>query len=100
MERLPSRTLAGLPVGRSGRRVAKQLLEIQTEAALSAAKQAARVTVVAEVTEVSIKRASRISAVEAHHLAQAPHAEARLRHLADTGVAVMGDLLWELERSL
>ena len=67
---------------------------------VAAAREAAKVETIAQVTEVALAATGRVSAVEALLVAHCPHAEARLRHIADAGVAGMANIVLGVERRL
>jgi hypothetical protein len=96
---LPVRSSVG-PLSRLDRELRKELEHTRAAQTAAAARHAARVETVGRVTEVALVNASRISTVEATLIGRTPHAEARLRHIADAGVAGMSNLLLDLERSL
>jgi hypothetical protein len=57
------------------------------------AQEIAKVESVAEVTEAALLATSHVSAVEGLLVAQTPHAEARLRHIADAGCVGLASIV-------
>jgi hypothetical protein len=95
---LPVLSSIGTPA--VGWRTSRDLAQIRASRSVVAAREAARVETIAEVTEVALAATTRISAIEALLVARTPHAEARLRHVADAGVAGMASVVLGLERRL
>ena len=84
---------AGLLSTRIERTTGRQLDRIQAGKMVTAARENARIEVVAEVTETALLAASHVAAVEALLVARTPHAEGRLRHLAEAGTIGMTDIV-------
>jgi hypothetical protein len=97
---LPVLSALGGPVARPGRQASREVAVIRASATVAAAREAAKVEAVAQVTETALIAAGRVSAVEALLVAHCPHAEARLRHIADAGVAGMANVVLGMERRL
>jgi hypothetical protein len=96
MAALPVLSALGTPA--LSRRTSKEVALIQANQSLAAAREAARVETIAEVTQVALSAASRVSTVEALLVSRTPHAELRLRHIADAGVASMAAVVMGVER--
>lgn len=56
-------------------------------------REIAKVEAVANVTEAALLATSHISAVEALLISRTPHAEDRLRHIADAGTAGLANIV-------
>jgi hypothetical protein len=83
----------GLFPARSTRLASRELSRVQAGKAIVAGRESARVEVIAEVTETALLAASHIAAVEALLVHRTPHAEGRLRHIADAGCLGMTEVV-------
>ena len=90
----------GLLSTRIERSTGRQLDRIQAGKMVSAARENAKVEVMAEVTETALLAASHVAALEALLVARTPHAEARLRHIADAGTIGMTETVIKAGRRL
>ena len=97
---LPVLATLGGPVSRLDRRASREVTLVRASGSVAAAREAAKVEAVAEVTEVALAATGRVSAVVALLVAHSPRAEARLRHIADAGVAGMANVVLGMERRL
>lgn len=82
------------------RQVSREVRRIQANGAVAAAHHNARVEAIAEVTETALLATSHVSAIEALLVARTPHAEGRLRHIADAGCTGMANVVLSTARSL
>ncbi len=96
---LPSSGL-GLYPTRVERKTNRALERVRAEQAVFVAQQTAKVESIAEVTETALLAVSHISAVEALLISRTPHAEARLRNIADLGAVGLADLVLKTHRRL
>ena len=99
--------LPGLPalrsvgsVGRLDRQSNRQLTAVRTAGQLAAAREAAKLEAIAEVTEIALLATSHVSAVEALLVMRTPHAETRLRHIADAGCTGMASVVLGMGRRM
>lgn len=83
----------GLLPSRIERATSRAVERVRADQAVAAARETARVEIVAEVTETALLAASRVAAVESLLLSRTPHAEMRLRHIADAGCIGMTDVV-------
>ena len=74
--------------------------KFQRTLADAAARENAKVEIMAEVTETALLAASHVAAVEALLVARTPHAEARLRHIADAGTIGMTETVIKAGRRM
>ncbi len=77
----------------------RQIARIGRAATLVASEHKARLDVVTEVTESALLATAEVSALEAHLVGMVPHAEGRLRFVADAGSAAMANVVTKLARS-
>jgi hypothetical protein len=82
----------GLPA-RLERELSRELATVQARGELLAAREAAKVEAIAEVAEHALMATSHISSLEAMLVARTPHAEGRLRHVADAACASMANVV-------
>lgn len=92
------------PLGELGsskieRQVSREITQVKARNAIAAAHHIGRVEAIAQVTEAALMATSHVSAVEALLVARTPHAEARLRHIADAGCAGMANVVLSTARS-
>jgi hypothetical protein len=90
----------GLLSTRIERTTARQLDRIQAGKMVAAARENARIEVMAEVTETALLAASHVAAVEELLVSRTPHAEARLRHIADAGTVGMTEVVLKAGKRL
>ena len=65
----------------------------QAYGAMASAQEGARVQALAQVSESALLATSHVSALEGLLVSRTPHAEARLRHIADAGCAGMASIV-------
>jgi hypothetical protein len=80
------------------RRASREIARAQAYGACLAAREVAKVDAIAEVTETALIATSHVSAMEALLISRTPHAEARLRHIADAGTAGMASVVMKMAR--
>jgi hypothetical protein len=80
------------------RRTRKELERVRTGGMLLAAENLAKVHAIADVGQGALMAASHISATEAMLVSRVPHAEARLRHIADAGAACLANVVLSMSR--
>ncbi len=94
MSNLPVRIgLSELPSSRIERRISKEITSARGYGAIVSARETAKLEAIAQVTDAAMVATSHVSAVEALLLERTPHAEARLRHIADAGCAGMTNVV-------
>lgn len=91
-------TGGGLP-SRIERQASKEIAVAMARGAVSAARETAKIEALEAVTETALLAASHLSSLEGLLVARTPHAEARLRHIADAGVAGIADVVLRAGRS-
>lgn len=82
-------------VGRGSieRQYSQELATIRASSELVTARETAKVETIANVTEAALLATSHVSAVEALLVSRTPHAEMRLRHIADAGCTGMASVV-------
>jgi hypothetical protein len=85
--------LGELATGSIERKTSREIVRARAHGQTVAAREAAKVEAIAEVTEAALLATSHVSAVEALLIQRTPHAEARLRHIADAGCAGMASIV-------
>lgn len=78
---------------------ARELSRVKTATDLSAARHSAEIAVVESVTESALLATAHVSALEAYLFDRVPHAENRLRHVADGGCIAMANIVTKLASS-
>jgi hypothetical protein len=93
-----------LPIRRNSTRLDRAVAEETTlaraNARVAAAREAARLEAIADVTELALLATAQISAVEGALMERTPHAALRLQHIADTGCAGMAGVVLRTGRAL
>lgn len=95
MSNLPTLSVLGeqLSGGRIERQTSREITQARAYGAVVSAQQLAKVEAIAQVTEAALLATSHVSAVEALLISRTPHAEARLRHIADAGCTGMATVV-------
>jgi hypothetical protein len=94
MTTLPTTTgLTSLVDRRFDRQLDREIARARGHGAIVAARETAKLEAIAQVTEAALLATSHISAVEALLIERTPHAESRLRHIADAGCAGMANVV-------
>jgi hypothetical protein len=75
------------------RRASREIARAKAYGSAITAQETAKVEAIANVTETAMLATSHVSAIESLLITQAPHAEQRLRHLADAGCAGMASVV-------
>ena len=88
-----------LPV-RLQRQMDREISVVRARGAVQAAHEVAKVALIEEVASRSLMAASNISSIEGVLMERDPHAEARLRHIADAGAAGLGAIVLRLGERL
>jgi hypothetical protein len=86
----------GIVPTRTERQAARQIASYRAAGAVAAARECAKVEAIAEVATTALIAASDVSAMEALVVERTPHAEARLRHIADAGAAGMANVVLKM----
>lgn len=92
--------LGELATGSIERKTSRAIDRARAHGATVAARETAKVEALAQVTEAALLATSHISAVEALLIQRTPHAEARLRHIADAGSTGMASIVLGLTHRL
>jgi hypothetical protein len=82
-----------LRTGGIERQASREIARARGYGAVVSANGLAQLEAVAQVTEAALLATSHISAVEALLVSRTPHAEARLRHIADAGCTGMANIV-------
>lgn len=90
----------GLLPSRIERGMSRELERVRAGKVIAAAREEAKIEVLAQTTESALLAASHVAAVEALLVARTPHAEARLRHIADAGTIGMTEVVIKAGRRL
>lgn len=94
MSNLPVPSSIGeLATTRIARQASREITRAQAHGAIVTAQETAKVEAIANVTEAALLATSHVSAVEALLMERTPHAEARLKHIADAGCAGMASIV-------
>jgi hypothetical protein len=75
------------------RQMTKEMTRVRAYGLAVSAREIAKVEAVANVTEAALLATSHISAIEALLIGRTPHAEDRLRHVADAGTAGLANIV-------
>jgi len=75
------------------RQTSREIALAQAHGAMASAYDGARVQALAQVAEAALLATSHVSALEGLLVSRTPHAEARLRHIADAGCAGMASIV-------
>ena len=78
---------------RLNRQTTRELARIRASGALTAARSAAKVEAISEVTGRALVATAHVSAIEGLLIQRTPHAAARLQHIADTGAIGMSNVV-------
>ena len=101
MSNLPVRAALGQPGSFSPeRRASREISKARAYGQAVAAQEEARVEAIAQITESALLATAHVSAMESLLITQAPHAEQRLRHLADAGCAGMAAVVLGASRKV
>jgi hypothetical protein len=82
------------------RRAASEIAVDRAASSVLAARESARLDVIAEVAETALLNASALSGLEAVLVMRTPHAAGRLGHIADSACTAMGKVVVRTGRSL
>lgn len=97
MSQLPVLSQLGeLAGGRIERQAAREIARAQAYGQAVSAREGAKIEAIAQVTETALLGTSHVSAIEALLVSRTPHAEARLRHIADAGCTGMASVVLRL----
>lgn len=81
------------------RQASRDIARARAYGAALSARESAKVEAIADVTEPALIATSHVSAIEALLITRTPHAEARLRHIADAGCAGMASVVLKMGRA-
>lgn len=90
--------LSELVPNRVNRHVSREITRARAGGAVLAARETARIEAIADVTECALVASSHISCIESMLITRTPHAEQRLRHIADAGCAGMASVVMRMGR--
>lgn len=94
MTNLPTlSTLGELTNSRIERQLSREITKAKAYSLAVTARETAKVEALANVTEAALLATSHVSAVEALLVQRTPHAEDRLRHIADAGCTGMASIV-------
>ena len=94
MSNLPALSnLGALSSTRIERQTSLEITRARAYGVTVSAREIAKVEALGQVTEAALLATSHISAVEALLVSRTPHAEARLRHIADAGCTGMASVV-------
>ena len=79
--------------GRIERQISREIAQAKSCGSVVSARGIANVEALGQVTEAALLATSHVSAVEALLVSRTPHAEARLRHIADAGCTGMATVV-------
>ncbi len=82
------------------RQTGRALERIRAGQAVVTAREVAKVEVIQDVTEAALMATANVSAIEALLVARTPHAEGRLKHIADSGAIGMAEVVLKARRSV
>lgn len=84
---------------RAERATQRQLDNLRHNTALVAARHSSAIDVIETVTESALLATAHVSALEGYLVGRVPHAESRLRHVADGGAVAMANVVAKLAKS-
>ncbi len=87
-----------LPTSRAERQTGRALERVQGQQTVLTAQEVGRVETIAEVTEAALMAVAHVSALESLLITWTPHAEQRLRHIADAGTLGMTEIVLAASR--
>lgn len=87
------------PLSFADRRAGRELTKIRQATDLVVARRNAQIDAIESVTEAALLATAHVSALEAHLVGLVPHADNRLRHVADGGAMAMANVVTKLARS-
>jgi hypothetical protein len=95
MSNLPALASLGQLVSgdRLERQTSQEIAHARAYGSVVSARGISNVEAIAQVTEAALLATSHVSAVEALLISRTPHAEARLRHIADAGCTGMATVV-------
>lgn len=93
-------TSARLAPTRLERRINNEVAQAKGFGQVLSAREVAKVEAVANVTEAALVATAHVSSVEALLMNQVPHAEGRLKHIADAGCAGMAYVVMAMGREI
>jgi hypothetical protein len=82
------------------RRAASEIAVTRAASSVLAARESARLDVIADVAETALLNASALSGLEAALVMRTPHAAGRLGHIADSACLAMGKVVARAGREL
>jgi hypothetical protein len=101
MSNLPAlRSVGEFATSSTQRRTVREIARAKAYGATVTAQEAAKLEAIASVTETAMLATAHVSAIESLLITQAPHAEQRLRHLADAGCAGMASVVLGVGRRM
>ena len=82
------------------RQVSREIATVRAAQALMIVRESAKVEAIADITRTALIETSQISELEAILFERSPHAGARLKHIADSGVAAIADVVLRAGRGV
>lgn len=90
----------GCGLTRLERRAANEIALTRAASSVLAARESARLDLIADVAETALLNASALSSLEAVLVMRTPHAAGRLGHIADSACMAMGKVVARTGREL
>lgn len=90
----------GRGLTRIERRAANEIAVTRAASSVLAARESARLDLIADVAETALLNAAALSGLEAALIMRAPHAAGRLGHIADSACMAMGKVVARTGREL
>jgi hypothetical protein len=87
-------------LSRLERRAANEIALTRAASSVVAARESARIDVIADVAETALFNAAAVSSVEAALIMRTPHAAGRLGYIADSACMAMGKVVARTGRSM
>ena len=100
MTNLPVLSAARLGLTKAERRVAKESALIRAASSALAAREAAKITALAEVADTALVAVAEVSSLEALLVMRTPHAARRLSYVADRASDAIANVVVQTGRSL
>jgi hypothetical protein len=100
MSNLPVIAGAGFGLTRAERRVAKEIALTRAASSALAAREAAKITAVAEVADTALVAVAEVSSLEALLVMRTPHAARRLGYVADRASEAIANVVVQTGRAL
>jgi hypothetical protein len=90
----------GWLASREQRRAARDITRTRLRGAVITAREVTRIDAVEDIAQAALLAASHVSALEVALVQQTPHAQARLKHIADSSSVALGSIVTHAGRGI